>query len=66
MAGLRIKEIKSNWDWYQSTGLLKDRRYYIYLKVRGPRWSEVITIRQPDELKEKLENLTGVDIQIKH
>ena len=66
MAGLRITDIKSNWDWYQSTGFLQDWRYYNYRKVPGPRWSGVIPPRQPDEPKEKLENLMGLDIQIKH
>ena len=64
VAANRIKEIKDNWDWYQSTGLLKDWHYFNYRKVRGPRWSEVITCLEQDDLKLKLQSLIQADVEI--
>ena len=65
VAANRIKEVKDNWDWYQSTGLLKDWYYFYYRQVRGPRWSEVITTLPQEELKEQLATMTGMDIEIR-
>jgi len=64
-ASNRIKEIKDNWDWYRSTGLLKGWYYFNYRKVRVGRWSEVITTLPPEELKERLEIMSGVDIEVR-
>ena len=64
VAGNRIKEIKDNWNWYQSTGLLKGWYYINYRKVRGPRWSEVITCLDQDDLKLKLQSLIPANVEI--
>ena len=65
VAGNRIKEIKDNWNWYQSSGLLKGWHMFEYRKVRGPRWSEVITALPQEELKEQLATMTGMDIEVR-
>jgi len=64
-ASNRVKEIKENWDWYQSTGLLKGWYYFNYRKVGGTKCSEVITTLQLEVLKEGLITTTGVDIEVR-
>jgi len=64
VAGNRIKKIKTNLDWYQSTGLLKGWAMFKYRKARGPRWSEVITCLDQDDLKLKLRSLIKADVEI--
>jgi len=64
-ASNRVKEMRGNWDWYQSTGLLKGWYYFNYRKVGGTKWSEVITTLPPEELKEGLITTTGVDIEVR-
>jgi hypothetical protein len=51
-------------DWYQSTGLLKGWAMFKYRKARGPRWSEVITCLDQDDLKLKLRSLIKADVEI--
>ena len=64
-AGNRIKEIKSNWDWYQSNGLLNGWYYFNYRKVCVGRWSEVVSTISHEVLKENLANMTGTNIQVR-
>jgi hypothetical protein len=64
VAANRIKKIKDNWNWYQSTGLLKGWTMFKYRKARGTRWSEVITCLDQDDLKLKLQSLIQADVEI--
>ena len=64
VAGNRIKEIKDNWDWYQSTGLLKGWHMFEYRKYRVGMWSKVITCLDHDDLKLKLQSLIQADVEI--
>ena len=43
----------------------EDWHYFNYRKVRGPRWSEVITALPQEELKEQLATMTGMDIEVR-
>ena len=65
MAGNRIKELRGNWVWYQSTGLLKGWKFFKYRKVGGTKWSDVITALPPEKLKEKLAAMTGMDVDVR-
>jgi len=65
----RIKEIKANWCWYQSTGLLKGWKAFKYRVIqpnkRSPMWSDVITNMGSEELKVRLETLVGTTAEVK-
>jgi hypothetical protein len=63
-ASNRIKEIKDNWDWYQSTGLLKGWHMLEYRKYRVGMWSKVITCLDQDDLNLKLQSLIQADVEI--
>jgi len=63
-ASNRVKEIKDNWDWYQSTGLLKDWSQFKYRKVGGTKWSEVICCIPEGDLSRKIGVLMGMDIEV--
>ena len=62
-ASSRIKEIKDNWDWYQSTGLLKGWHMLEYRKYRVGMWSKVITCLDQDALKLKLRSLIQANVE---
>jgi hypothetical protein len=62
-ASNRIKEIKDNWDWYQSTGLLKGWHMFEYRKYQVGMWSKVITCLDQDALKLKLRSLIQANVE---
>lgn len=64
-ASNRVKEIKDNWDWYQSTGLFKGWHMLECRKFRVGRWSEVITCLDQAKLKLKLKFLIQGDVEVR-
>jgi hypothetical protein len=64
VAANRIKKIKDNWDWYQSTGMLKGWSQFKYRKIGGTKWSRVICCIPEDDLIKKIGILMGARIEV--
>ena len=64
VAANRIKEIKDNWDWYRSAGLLKGWSQFKYRKIGGTKWSRVICCIPEDDLIKKIGILMGARIEV--
>ena len=64
VAANRIKKIKDNWDWYQSTGMLKGWSQFKYRKIGGTKWSRVICCLPEDDLIKKIGILMGARIEV--
>ena len=64
VAAYRIKEIKDNWDWYQSTGLLKGWSQFRYRKTGGTKWSRVICCIPEDDLIKKIGLILDTRVEV--
>ena len=63
VASNRVKEIKTNWDWYQSTGILKGWSRLKYREVKGTKWSELLYCIPKDDLTKKLEVVLNKSVE---
>ena len=64
VAANRIKKIKDNWDWYQSTGMLKGWSQFKYRKIGGTKWSRVICCIPEDDLIKKIGLILDTRVEV--
>jgi len=64
VAANRIKKIKDNWGWYQSTGLLKGWSQFKYRKIGGTKWSRVICCIPEDDLIKKVGLILDTRVEV--